>query len=93
MPFPRRCICCSRDSKVENIGYNFYKLIELFMRSELKGIQYEQKGLKFGPSQVINSHIMEKIIKKGSKGVVVNRLNFILWKYYRGIKMHLGKVL
>jgi hypothetical protein len=21
-----RCICCSRDSMVENIGYNFYKL-------------------------------------------------------------------
>jgi hypothetical protein len=44
---------------------------ELFMRFELEGIQYELKGLKYGPSQVINSHRMENIIKKGSKGVVV----------------------
>jgi hypothetical protein len=44
---------------------------ELFMRFELEGIQYDLKGLKYRPSQVIGSHIMENIIKKGSKGVVV----------------------
>ena len=44
---------------------------ESFMRFELEGIQYELKGLKSWPFQVIISHIMENIIKKGSKGVVV----------------------
>ena len=44
---------------------------ELFMRFKLERIQYELKGLKFGPSQVMSSHIMEKLLKKGSKGVVV----------------------
>jgi hypothetical protein len=41
------------------------------MRFELEGIQYELKGLKYGPSQVIISHRMEKLLKKRSKGVVV----------------------
>jgi len=41
------------------------------MRFELEGIQYELKGLKFLPSQVINSHRIENIIKYCSKGVVV----------------------
>lgn len=44
---------------------------ELFMRFELKGIQYELKGLKYAPSQVISSHRMEKLLKKGSDGVMV----------------------
>ena len=44
---------------------------ELFMRFELEGIQYELKGLKFGPSQLKKSHRMEKTLKKGSKGVFV----------------------
>jgi len=44
---------------------------ELLMRFELEGIQYELKGLKYGNSQVIISHRMENLIKKGSKGVVV----------------------
>jgi hypothetical protein len=44
---------------------------ELFMRFELEGIQYELKGLKYAPSQVINSHRMENLLKKGSSGVVV----------------------
>jgi hypothetical protein len=41
------------------------------MRFELEGIQYELKGLKSTPSQVIISHRMENILKRGSKGVVV----------------------
>ena len=44
---------------------------ELFMRSELEGIQYELKGLKYALSWVINSHRMENILKKGSRGFVV----------------------
>jgi hypothetical protein len=44
---------------------------ELFMRFELEGIQYELKGLKFTPSHSITSHRMEKILKKGSRVVVV----------------------
>ena len=44
---------------------------ELFMKFELEGIQYELKGLKSGPFQVIISHRMEKLLKMGSSGVVV----------------------
>jgi hypothetical protein len=44
---------------------------ELFMILELEGSQHELKGLKIGPSQVINSHRMEKILKEGSRVVVV----------------------
>jgi hypothetical protein len=52
---------------------------ELFMIFKLKGIQYELEGLKFGPFQVINSHRMEKLLKKGSMGVVV-KLYFMEFK-------------
>lgn len=31
---------------------------ELFMVFELEGVQYELKGIKFGPCQVISSHGM-----------------------------------
>jgi len=34
------------------------------MRFELQGIQYEQKGLKYPPSQIIILHRMENILKR-----------------------------
>ena len=37
----------------------------------MEGIQYELKGLKFAPSLVISFHRLEKLLKKGSRGVVV----------------------
>jgi hypothetical protein len=46
------------------------------MKFKLEGIQYELKGLKYALSQVTNSHRMETLIKKGSKGVVV-RLYYV----------------
>ena len=62
---------------VENLRYNSTKYNELFMRFELEGIQYELKGLKSPPSQIINSYRMEKLLKKV---VVELLLDFILWK-------------
>jgi len=49
------------------ISTNYRELVMIF---ELEGIQYELKGLKYGPSEVINSHGMETLVKNGSKGVV-----------------------
>ena len=49
------------------ISTNYRELVMIF---ELEGIQYELKGLKYGPSEVINSHGMETLVKNGSKEVV-----------------------
>jgi hypothetical protein len=56
----------------------------LFMRFELEGIQYELKGLKSGPSQVINSNRMENLLKSVAMELW---LNFILWKLSRKMKI------
>ena len=50
---------------------------ELFMRFELEGIQYELKGLKYPPSQMINSHRMEKLLKMFVAKLL---LEFTSWK-------------
>jgi hypothetical protein len=54
------------------------------MRFELEGIQYELKGLKSGPSQVIHTHRMEEILKRVAREWW---LNFILWKLSRKMKI------
>jgi hypothetical protein len=43
---------------------------DLFMRFKVEGIEYELNGLKSPPSQMINSHRMENILKKGCSGVI-----------------------
>jgi hypothetical protein len=58
---------------------------KLFMRFELEGIQYELKGLKYGPSQIINSRRIEKLQKKGSKRVVVKLYFMEIKKKYENI--------
>ena len=55
---------------LRTLGTIYTNYNELFMRFELERIQYELKGLKYIPYQIIISHRMEKLIKKGSKGVV-----------------------
>ena len=50
-----------------NITMNFK---QHFMRFKLEGIQYQLNGFVPPPSQVINSHRMEKLIKKGSHGLI-----------------------
>ena len=40
------------------------------MRFKLKGTQYQLNGFVPSPSQVISSHRMEKLIKKGSQGLI-----------------------
>ena len=54
------------------------------MRFKLEGIQYELKGLTFGPLEVIIFHKMEKPLKQVTREL---RLKFILWKLNRKMKI------
>ena len=55
---------------LRTLGTISTKYNESFMIFELEGIQYELKEFKYPPSQIIISHRMENLLKKGCTGVI-----------------------
>jgi len=56
---------------LRKLGIVYTNYNELFRRFELEGIQYELKGLKYTPSEVIGSHRIKNILKNRSRGLAV----------------------
>lgn len=55
---------------LETLGNITMSFKQHFMSFKMDRIQYQLNGFLPPPSQVISSHRMEKIIKKGSNGLV-----------------------